>query len=103
MTAGKWSDLLGRANRPEVFAACLAQDAARLEKDVTPIEGLNQPRWASGMAHFGIEFIQTHQVEVIGRSEIEQAAGARDTSHFADGGRRIGEMLDGLAGNHNVK
>src|SRR5438128_1742516 len=79
---GKERDLINRAVSPEDFPAGLAQDAARLEKDVTPIEGLNQPRRASGMAHQSVEFVQTHQVEVIGRGEIEQPAWPRDTSRY---------------------
>ena len=100
---GKERGLIDRAISPEDFPAGLAQDAARLEKDVMPIEGLNQPRWASGMAHFGVEFIQTYQVEVIRRGEIEQPAWPGDTSHFANGGTRVAEVFYGFAGNHNVK
>src|SRR5438128_12130092 len=83
---GKERGLINRAVSPEDFPAGLAQDAARLEKDVTPIDGLNQPRWASGMAHFGVAFIQTHQDEVIRRGEMDDAARPRDTSQFGERG-----------------
>src|SRR5467141_283556 len=58
---------------------------------------------APGVAHSSIQFVEAHQVRVIRSCEKKFGAGARDSPHFAQCLPHIGNMLDGFAGNYQIK
>ena len=79
----------------------LANPSVDLRKPLAAIERLVV--LAGGMTQAGIEFIEAHEIGIVGRGEEEFTARRGDTVKFAKGGLHLGQMLDGLARNHDVK
>src|SRR5437879_13075 len=55
------------------------------------------------MSKARVNFIQAHEIGVVGRRQEKFSTRPRDAVHFADGGEDLREMLDGFAGNHEVE
>ena len=72
-----------------------------LRKPLPAVKRLIIP--APGVAQSSIQFVETHQVRVVRRREKKSGAGARDSPHFAQRFSYIRNMLDGFAGNYQVK
>ncbi len=74
---------------------------ANLGKPLTAVKRLVIP--APWVAHPRIEVIEAHQVRVVRCSEKKFGAGTRDAPHFAQRFLRIGNMLDGFAGDYHIE
>ena len=87
----------GAKNLPAGFP----QKAASLKKNLDSIERLvlNPIR----MAEFGINLIETHEIQIIGGRKEEQAARTRDAVELLDAFQRFRQVFDSFAGNNNVE
>jgi hypothetical protein len=56
-----------------------------------------------GVAEARVDFIEAHEIEIVGSGEEKTAAGASDAEHFAEGILNARKMLDGFAGDDDVK
>ena len=88
---------IGAKNGPAGFA----NPAMDLRKPLATIEGLVVS--TGGMTEASVDFVETHEIEIVGSREEKTAAGASDAEHFAEAGVHMGKMLDGLAGNDDVE
>src|SRR5712692_10406347 len=88
---------VGTKNGP----ADAADPAVNLRKPLAAVEGLVVP--ARGMAEARVDFVETHEIKVVGSGEEEPAAGAGDAVHLDDSSLHLRQVLDCLAGDHGVK
>src|SRR5260370_16440903 len=56
---------------------------------------------APGVAHSGIQFVETHQVRIVRSCEKKFGTGARDSPHFAQRFPRIRNIPDDFAPNYH--
>ncbi len=50
-----------------------------------------------------VNFVETHEIRIVGRGQIKCATRARNAMHFAKGSHHAGQVFNGLAGNHDVE
>src|SRR5713226_10246208 len=101
VAAGDERKLMHRTVGAENGPASLADPLMNLRKPLAAVEGLLvlPPR----MTEARVDFVQAHEIKVVGCGQEEFAAGLRDTVHLDNGRLHLGKMLDSLAGNHHVK
>jgi hypothetical protein len=80
MTRDEWK-LVHGAIRADNLPSRSGHKPPHLRKDVSPIERLR--RSAAGMPHGGIKLIQTHEVQIVRRSEVKDAARLTYAVHLA--------------------
>ena len=60
-------------------------------------------RLQSGMPYGSVNQVETHEVQIIRRGEVERAPRLADTIHFPHGRARVRNVLDRFAGDDDVK
>src|SRR5713226_4484778 len=101
VAAGEKRKLMYRAVGVKNLPAGLADPAVNLRKPLAAVERLVVLPF--GMTEARIDFVQPHEIEIVGRREEEFASGPRDTVHLGNGRLHLRQVLDGFAGNHYVE
>src|ERR1700674_3331355 len=55
------------------------------------------------MAEAGVDFVEAHEIEMVGSGEEEFATGASDAVHLGKGGLDLGQVLDSFAGDEDIE
>src|SRR5260370_2450540 len=55
------------------------------------------------MSEMCVNFVETHEIRIVGRGQIKCATRARNAMHFAKGSHHAGQVFNGLAANHDVE
>ena len=101
VAAGNEGKLMDGAVGAEDGPASAADPAMDLREALAAVEGLIVP--AMGMAEARVDFVEAHEIEIVGSGEEKTATGASDAKHFAEGVLNAGKMLDGFAGDDNIE
>lgn len=101
VAAGDEGKLVDGAVGAEDGPAGAADPAMDLREALAAVERLIVA--AMGMAEAGVDFVEAHEIKIVGSGEEKTSTRASDAEHFAESVLNPGKMLDGFAGDEDVE